>query len=122
MAKPIIITGKTELLAAIYNEDLLPSAIVDPTGADPYCLHSLREGDESLFNQLLESGCDAADVEFKPENYEQAKFKLYKFYEDYPSPNHTCIGCAGLADRGKGERHRISDTEVAASKLCADCA
>lgn len=116
----IILTGRTELLAALYDEENLPTAIVRPVAAShyPMCVHSLREGDESLFNDFIQeakAGNEKADEE-------QLKFELYKFFEQYPSRDHECSGCRLNSQKDSDVvRHLIKDTKEHAVKLCEDC-
>lgn len=119
MARPISITGRVDLIAAIYDEDNLPTAIVMPAHRDgfPFCLHSLREGNETTFEDLMETEQDAADGA-------EPAFKLYRFFEDYPTQSHKCIGCHhnhNTIDDGIVV-HTIADSDAHAVKLCADCA
>lgn len=97
-AKPIHITGRTELLAAIYDPDNLPSAVVHAEGLStvPYCLHCLRLGDLSDFETFFQEACDNQGVNSDdPKEYEnKAQFLLYKFFEDFPMQSYNCVGCA----------------------------
>lgn len=125
MAKPITITGKTELLAAIYDENNLPSAIIVPTDdrAAPFCLHSLREGDESMFEEVLKRALNNEGIDFKPEHYEEATFTMWRFFEDFPRQDYKCTGCAINGNKGKGAgTHFISASADVSVKLCEDCA
>jgi hypothetical protein len=119
MARPIKIIGRVDLIAAIYDEDNLPTAIIEPAHTDgyPFCLHSLREGNESTLEGLLETerknAGEGNDVEFK----------LYRFFEDYPSPSHKCLGCHhNHRTDADVVVHKISDSNAYAVKQCADCA
>jgi hypothetical protein len=121
MAKPLTIVGRTAILAAIYDPDHLPSAIIAVGSSNPFCLHSLREEDLSFFDETfmpqvrgsneVDPGDDKKD--------EELKVKLYKFFEDYPQQDHTCMGCYHSE---KLERHKIMHSEEACTKTTEDCA
>lgn len=117
----LILTGRTELIAAIYNEDFLPTAVVRPAPGAPapgtvMCFHSLRFGDEKTLKKLVDAaGPSDSDVE-------QFKFELFPFFEKYPSLDHECIGCkTNAAKEGEVQRHLIKDNEKFSEKLCEDC-
>lgn len=114
-----IITGLTDLQAAIYNEDNLPSAIIsDKHGNQPYCLHSLRSEGLSYFDDVfLVHMLSVQSLEKK--DIDQLQLRIYKFYENYESQGNVCHGCARSE---KLEHHEIRDTEQVAKKLCEDCA
>lgn len=125
MANYIVLTGRTEILAAIYDEKNLPSAILceDKDGsAYPACLHGLREADLTTTEQLLVIFGDKLGLEHKDRN-EKVRARLYPFFEDYPLGQHTCMGCYFGHERGVIEEyHDIEETERHARKLCEDCA
>jgi len=120
MPKPITITGRVDLIAAIYDEDNLPSAIIVPKEAqtNPYCLHSLREGNEGTLEALYERAMHGLPVEAEP------VFLLYRFFEDFPKQDYKCAGChynrANIDD--DVTVHLIADSNDFATKLCEDCA
>jgi hypothetical protein len=120
MARPIKITGRVDLIAAIYDEDNLPTAVVMPAHKDgyPFCLHSLREGNESTLEGLLLIEQKAVGEDAEPE------FKLFKFFEDYPNPSHKCLGCHHNHNKIDEDVvvHTIADSNTYATKQCADCA
>lgn len=110
------IKGTTELIAAIYDPELLPSAIIVPTDAThrPFCVHSVRTGNMDFFNKFIGTVIGAD---------EDSEFIVYKFFEDYPSQEYTCLGChyletMGLAD----ESHDIVDSAAVCTKTTEDCA
>lgn len=119
MARPMLITGRVDLIAAIYDEDHLPTAVVMPAHKDnyPFCLHSLREGNEGTLDSLL-----AVEQNAVGEGNE-VQFKLYPFFEDYPSPSHKCLGCHHNHRTDEDVVvHVIADNNEYAVKQCADCA
>jgi hypothetical protein len=119
MAKPIVLTGRTELLAAIYNEDNLPTAVIMPYDSyQPFCLHSLRDGDERTVDKLIEYAAENTSTDEEP------KFKLYRFFEDYPEQSHTCHGCYWNSKNINSDivAHQIALTEQFATKTCDECA
>ena len=119
MAKPIILTGRTELIAAIYDEDNLPSAIIAPECelSVPFCLHSLRFGDERTLDALIA-------IELESGASEEPTFKLWRFYEDYPRQDYRCAGCAFNHEHISNNVvvHMISESEEYANKTCEECA
>lgn len=125
MANYIVLTGRTEILAAIYDEKNLPSAILcedKDESTYPSCLHGLREADLTTTEQLLVIFGDKLGLEHKDRN-EKVRARLYPFFEDYPAGRHTCMGCYFGHDRGVVEGyHDIEETERHARKLCEDCA
>lgn len=124
MAKPIQLIGRTALIAALYSDDYLPSAIVadEENTEHVYCMHSLRDGPESTTEDFISETCKRQGLDpKKPENGEP-KFTLWRFSEDYPSQTRECRGCKANAALGKGIRHVIGDTREVARKTIADCA
>lgn len=115
------IIGRAALLALIYCEDTLPSAIIRPVQEQhtPFCVHSLRAGDEATFESLFKHA-ERRDPKYDPAEIE---FHYWPFYEDYPYPTHGCIGCSMNEDKQPSETgHRMENTEGVAKKLCEDCA
>lgn len=125
MSKYIEIVGRTEILAAIYDEKNLPTAIIcedSDHSTTPACLHSLRTADLETTELVLVAFADKINVS-PTKNPEKIRARLYPFFEDYPDGYHTCMGCYHAHDRGLVEvYHDISDTEDVARKLCEDCA
>lgn len=127
MAKYTLITGRTEILAAIYDEKNLPTAVLSDHREDhdpvvPNCLHSLRYGTLEVTEGILQEFADACGVD-KEKEPEKIVARLYPFYEDYPQQHHNCIGCHRAAEFDENvEGHRIHSTEEYARKLCEDCA
>lgn len=120
-SKPIILTGRTEIIAAIYDPDNLPSAVIAVGDHNPYCLHSLRTEDLSFFEQTFLPEARGAN-EFNPDKAdkdEELKVKLFKFFEDYRAQDHTCMGCYHSE---KLDRHRIEQNEDACTKSTEECA
>lgn len=117
-----VLKGRTEIIAAIYDEQNLPSAIIDinrHTCYHPACLHSLREGDERTTDQMLEYWAD----EFGVGNLDELEVRLYPFHENYWEQSHRCTGCNVASSRGASvEQHTIRETDAHARKLCEDCA
>ena len=113
------LTGLTEIQAAIYKEDNLPSAVIaDKDGDQPFTLHSLREEglqffEEHFINRMISAqGIERKDVD-------QLKVRLYKFFENYENQTAPCYGSA-LSDNI--QQFYIKDAEHFATKLCEDCA
>jgi len=127
-ARPVVIQGRTDILAAIYDSEYLPSAILDVTkdgksrGGQPVCLHSLRTEDASFFDAQLLRWAEAIGVVEKDID-DNLRVLLYKFYEDYPSQSDTCHGCY-FSGQGSGKltRHQITKSGVVSTKSTEDCA
>lgn len=122
MAKPITLVGRTQILAAIYNPETLPTAIFAVGDYAPFCAHCLRESDLSFFEKTflphLRQINNVAPEDSKKD--EELKIKLYKFFEDYPERGHTCTGCA--SSEQIPVPHLIKYSESACTKTTEDCA
>lgn len=125
MANYTVLTGRAEILAAIYDEKNLPSAVIcedKDESTYPACLHGLREADLSTTETLLSIFADKLGLEHGDRD-EKVRARLYPFFEDYPFGYHTCMGCQFGYERGVVEAyHDVEDTEEHARKLCEDCA
>lgn len=128
MSKYRLLTGRTEILAAVYDEQNLPTALITDHPASgrsssaPTCLHALREGPLESTEQMLNHFAAASEVD-KNKEPEEIIARLYPFFEDYESQHHSCIGCSSNDSYGVGDgTHFIHDTESTARKLCEDCA
>lgn len=127
MAKPLILTGRTELLAALYNPEILPSAIVCQKGyhSQAWCVHSLRDGDEDLFEKkllgLARSNLGLSETDSSKDD--DLQFELHRFYEDFPEQGSTCHGCHYNHEKNENVvRHKVRETEHVATKTTEDCA
>ncbi len=122
MAKPQSLIGVTQILAAIYNPEHLPSAIIAAGSGEPYCLHSFRESDLQLFEKRfmptlrVNNGVRAEDRSMD----EKLEAFFYKFYEDYPDGGHSCHGC--YHSEQIENTHRIRESEEACTKTTEECA
>jgi len=120
--KPQQIIGRIAIIAAIYDPDNLPSAIIAINDHTPYCLHSLREEDLSFFETTFLREARAANgfnVD-KDDKDEELKVKFYKFFEDYPEQGHICIGCRN-SDKADST-HKIHESKEACTKSTEECA
>lgn len=120
--KPVVLTGRTEILAAIYNPDYLPSAVLcgKDNDAHPFCLHVLREEDLSYFERNLMRRLRSAQFgSDDAKNDEKVIAWLWPFFEDFPSQRFVCSGCA---ESDKSEGHRIEANETFCRKTTEDCA
>lgn len=121
MSKVIELTGRTEILAAIYSSDFLPSAILsekpDAHGTEPFCLHCLRRENVTFFEQFASGYKKSQGKKVGPETDEEVKAWLVPFCEDYYEQGHQCIGCHDTDDE-----HRIETSEKSCRKTTEDCA
>jgi hypothetical protein len=118
MSKTIKLTGETEILAAIYDPDNEPSAVLsikEPargSDAHPYCLHSLRNGSLTDFTNTMQLSREVhgggSPVAF-----------LTKRFANYPEQTHLCHGCYKFDGL---EQHVIKQSAVACTKQFEDCA
>lgn len=122
MAEPIKLVGRTAIIAAIYSDDFLPSAVLHPTNAAPFCLHGLRSSDLAYFDNKfmrhlrLENGVAGADGS----KDEELTCDFYPFVEDYPHyKGHICTGCQ-IGD--STDTHYVRDSATACTKLAEECA
>lgn len=127
MAKPLILTGRTELLATIYNPDILPSAIVCAKGhrSQPWCVHSLRDGDEDLFEKklmgLARTNSGLSETDSSKDN--ELQFELHRFFDEYPEQSGVCHGCYYNHEKNSDVvQHKVRETESLAVKTTEDCA
>ncbi len=122
MSKRTELTGRTEILAAIYNSKHLPSAVLgengdEDEGTQPYCLHSLRDGDFTKFDTFINMYKDKQGFAQTFDTDEKVKAWLTPFFEDYHDTNHTCMGCYQTEND-----HKIRDNAEACLKTTEDCA
>lgn len=125
MSNYTVLVGRTAILAAVYDEGNLPTAIlcedVSPEHY-PICLHSMRTADLATTDHLLDDLAARCNVDPTAEP-EKIRARLYQFFEAYPTGSHTCMGCYYAHTRGLVDAyHDVEDVENFARKLCEDCA
>ena len=117
-----VLTGRTEILAAIYNPEHLPSASLLPNSSSPFCLHGLRanglEFFENTFMPSLRVGNGINSDNSKKD--EELECSFFPFFEEAPYVNSfTCTGCYhGMETEG----HSVKDSEHTCTKTCEECA
>lgn len=119
MAKPITLVGYTNIVGAIYDPDILPSAVIT-TGeeTEPYCMHSLRTEGLGFFDDFIAAARMRNGFNDNKHD-EELQVTLYKFYEDFPQQSYNCVGCSRGAST---EDHKILDSNKSCTKTTADCA
>lgn len=116
------LTGRTEILAAIYNPEHLPSASLLADGSAPYCLHSLRTEGLAFFDKKFmcslraENGHHPDDVTHD----EELKCTFYPFVEE--APYFTMYNCTGCYLGENTDGHRVDQSEEVSKKTCEECA
>ena len=122
MAKSVTLTGRTEILAAIYNPQHLPSASILANPSSPFCLHSLRTEGLSYFeNTFLPSIRGNNNVSGDdPTKDEELKVDFYPFVEE--APYFRQFSCTGCYYGNETEGHHVRDSAVACTKTCEECA
>lgn len=117
-----VLTGRTEILAAIYNPEYLPSGSLLPSSHAPFCLHSLRANGlkffDSAFMQTLRAG-NGVDVDNDKKD-EELTCDFFPFFEE--APYVTGFSCTGCYHGDETETHRVKDSEEACTKTCEECA
>lgn len=118
MSRAKKLTGETEIIAAIYDPDTAPSAIILFNDSDPHCVHSFRENSLQDFEITMERV-------YREQGKERGKgepltAKLFESHLQYPIQSHTCHGCHFSTTIEID--HKIRDSVEACTKQHADCA
>lgn len=120
--KQIELVGRTAILAAIYNPDHLPSAVLDANSSSPFCLHCLRENGlaffEGPFMHIVRRNNNVEENDDKKD--EELVVRFTPFFEDHPNVRtYVCTGC-GYGEKTEG--HMMRDSETACTKTTEECA
>lgn len=122
MAKPVILTGRTEILAAIYNPENLPSGSILANGSAPFCLHGLRtEGlsyFEDTFLPIVRETNGVSQNDSKKD--EELKVEFYPFVEE--APYFDSYSCTGCYHGNETEGHYVRQSAERCTKTCEECA
>lgn len=116
--KPVILKNRTDLISAIYNDEILPTAVfVNKTKGcctNPSTAHGFRVGNESTMDNFLEG------VKNYGNKGEELEVHLFPFYEHSGQGNE--IDYATHWGTNGGLTPYIRDCEHYATKAFADCA
>lgn len=123
MSRAKKLTGETEIVAAVYDPEIPPSAIITFSeggkNGDPNCVHSFREGSLQDFENTMKRAYDEQGKTRNDPKGEPLVAWLYENHLRYPHQSHTCHGCYFGE---KLERHTIEDSLQACTKQHEDCA
>lgn len=115
-----VLIGRTEILAAIYNPEHLPSASLLPDSSTPFCLHTLRTNGLKFFDETFMALLRQSNGVEGDKKDEELKCPFFPFFEEAPYVNSfSCTGCALGPDT---KVHPVRKSEIACTKTCEECA